>query len=50
MGKIPHATEQLSLCATPQLLNLCSGAWEPLLLSPWPQLLKSMHPIANALQ
>ena len=31
-GKIPHAVEQISLW--PQLLSLCSRAWEPQLLSP----------------
>ena len=35
--KIPHATEQLSLCAT--ILSLCSRAQEP-------QLLKPAHPRA----
>ena len=40
-GKIPHATEQISLCA--QLLSLCSRAQEP-------QLLKSECPGACALQ
>ena len=34
----------------PQLLNLCSGAREPQLLSPLLQLRRPVHPGAHALQ
>ena len=46
-GKIPHASEPQS--HVPQILRLCSRAWEPQLQSP-PQLLKPRHPKAHPVQ
>ena len=48
--KIPHAEEQLSLSASPQLLSLCSGDWQLHLLNPRAATTEAQEPRPCSLQ